>query len=263
MVDKNVFTQELSKVFTILQEVRLVEKYIKDLIDSNNLTEDKVVEFEEKLNQYKRDLDYINENSEQLQESLNQTDINVQELTQYIDSIKDYINQNNTTTEIGGNLEVDGNITINSVDNLITKDGSSFGGGGSGLYLHELTIDISQASNGGTYGFITLNIITNKETEMTTNDIWNYLRKNGFTSLNTSKQCTGAVRNNTNLFSLSISSIYDENDYNYVKLAGLRLNRSKITINETEHTLTTDSYSDSINVYRSSCTIKKQLITKL
>lgn len=125
MVDKNVFTQELKKVFTILKEIKLVEKYVKELIDNNNLTEDRVIEFEEKLDQYKRDLDYVNENTELLQESLNQININLEDLIEYIDSIKDFINQNENTTEIGGNLEVDGDITINSIDNIVTKDDTS------------------------------------------------------------------------------------------------------------------------------------------
>lgn len=162
MVDKNVFTQELKKVFTILKEIKLVEKYVKELIDNNNLTEDKVIEFEEKLDQYKRDLDYINENTELLQESLNQININLEDLIEYVDSIKDFINQNENTTEVGGNLEVDGNITINSVDNLITKDGSSFGGGGSGKYLHNISLSIGNSTP--KMGYIFFNIVNDNDT---------------------------------------------------------------------------------------------------
>ena len=151
MVDKNVFTQELKKVFTILKEIKLVEKYVKELIDSNNLNE-------ETLNQYKRDLDYLDEMVNHLQDSINQTDIDVQELVQYVDSIKDFINQNENITEIGGNLEVDGTLQVNSnintldmsvsgelslpsTSNLIFEDGSTFGGS-SKIYLH--TIKLTQ-----------------------------------------------------------------------------------------------------------------------
>lgn len=176
MVDKNVFTQELKKVFTILKEIKLVEKYVKELIDNNNLTEDKVTEFEETLNQYKRDLDYLNETSEQLQESLNQMNINLEDLIEYIDSIKDFINQNENTTEIEGNLEVDGNITINSVDNLITKDGSTFGGGGSGKYLHIIHF----FNNGATS--IIFHIINESQTEYDYDSIYSFLLNGGYNS---------------------------------------------------------------------------------
>lgn len=119
MVDKNVFTQELKKVFTILKEIRVVEKYVKELIDNNNLNEDKVEEFRNKLNEFEIKL-------LSLEESISVTDENVQEINQYIESIKDYIIQNDTTTEIGGNLEVDGNIELNS--SLVVHENATFDG---------------------------------------------------------------------------------------------------------------------------------------
>lgn len=216
MVDKNVFTQELSKVFTILQEVRLVEKYIKDLIDSNNLTEDKVVEFEEKLNQYKRDLDYINENTEQLQESLNQMNINIEDLMEYVDSIKDFINQNENTTEVGGNLEVDGNITINSVDNLITKDGSTFGEDGNVLYHHCLYI---QAYN---YNYpIACTIISNNPESYTFDTLKNYLITKGYKGVGLTYPVRGSFMelNKTNR-KYVINGICSSNDEKSITLCG-------------------------------------------
>lgn len=170
MVDKNVFTQELKKVFTILKEIKIVEKYVKELIDNNNLNE-------ETLNQYKRDLDYLDEIVNHLQDSINQTDINVQDLVQYIDSIKDFINQYENTTEIGGNLEVDGTLQVNSnistedmsisgeltlpsTSNLIFEDGSTFGGGGSGKYLHTVVIQSENSTSVDYYVYLSFTYIS-------------------------------------------------------------------------------------------------------
>lgn len=231
MVDKNVFTQELSKVFTILQEVRLVEKYIKELIDSNNLTEDKVVEFEEKLNQYKRDLDYINENTEQLQESLNQMNINLEDLMEYVDSIKDFINQNENTTEVGGNLEVDGNITINSVDNLITKDGSTFGGGGSDKYLHNITVRIGTKSP--YEGYIYFSIPTNDETPITNyNNLVNIIK-----TINSQFVATGTLIDSSYIY--IINNVYWDNSYSNIMYKLLRIKCVNKTIDDVEYKMFT------------------------
>lgn len=118
MIDKNLFIQDLKQVYTVLQELKVNEKMIKQLIDKYNLTE----------------------------ENLNLTNEELEEVKTYINSIKNFIVQNDNTTEIGGNLEVDGGIICNntvnlnsdvsifgelsleSADSLVFNDGSQLGG---------------------------------------------------------------------------------------------------------------------------------------
>lgn len=86
MIDKNLFIQDLKQVFTVLQELKVNEKMIKELIDKYNLTE----------------------------ENLNLTNEELEEVKTYVDTIKDFIVQNDNTTEIGGNMEIDGKLEVNS-----------------------------------------------------------------------------------------------------------------------------------------------------
>lgn len=72
MVDKNLFIQDLKQANTVLQELKIIENYIKNLIFDSN----------------------------------------------YVDTIKEYIIQNNNTTEIGGNVEIDGKLEVNSETNF-------------------------------------------------------------------------------------------------------------------------------------------------
>lgn len=118
----NVFTQDLKEVFTILQEIKVVEKYVKQLIEKvGNVTD------------------------------------STQEIIEYYNNIKDYVVQNENTTEIGGNLDVDGNITINSAKNIIIKDGSELN---SKLYKH-----VSILENTAGYGVFQLSYYSTSETE--------------------------------------------------------------------------------------------------
>lgn len=72
MVDKNLFIQDLKQANTVLQELKIIENYIMNLIFDSN----------------------------------------------YVDTIKEYIIQNNNTTEIGGNVEIDGKLEVNSETNF-------------------------------------------------------------------------------------------------------------------------------------------------
>lgn len=264
MVDKNVFTQELKKVFTILKEIKLVEKYVKELIDNNNLNE-------ETLNQYKIDLDYLDEMINHLQDSINQSDIDVQELVQYIDSIKDFINQNENTTEIGGSLEVDGTLRVNSnistedmsisgelslpsTSNLIFEDGSTFGGGGSGKYLHNITLNYHN------YGNLCFSIINNhSESYSNFDDIAMAVYNNGFISTSKLLQVSGYYVFNGvyNLFQYLTNTTGNKLNVTYIILTP-----QTNTINETQYTSMTISYSTKM-LTSGDTLVKSDIVTPL
>lgn len=73
---------------------------------------------------------------------------------------------------IGKNLEVDGNFTLNSATDFITKDGSSLGGK---LYQHNVYC-IDNGSKFNTY--LHLSIINSNPNPFTKTELFNYLKSN-------------------------------------------------------------------------------------
>lgn len=60
---------------------------------------------------------------------------------EWIKSLFEKVQQNGNTTEVGGNLEVDGNVVVNGAENIVDKEGHSIiPSGGTKLYKHKITL---------------------------------------------------------------------------------------------------------------------------
>lgn len=106
-IDFEVYTQQLNKAYNILAQQVVILDYLKKIINSNNDFDTNINDLTNKLNQ--------------VETNLNNHITDFLPTKQWVDSIKDYVIQNENTTEIGGNVEIDGNTTINAdldVDNF-------------------------------------------------------------------------------------------------------------------------------------------------
>lgn len=100
-INKELFIQDLNSKYTLLQEVNYLVKNILKIIDIVNTSN---------IDDY-------------------------DELKTYINTIKNYIVQNENTTEIGGNLEVDGFIKTNTGLRLSKVSEGSYDFNGKTFYL--------------------------------------------------------------------------------------------------------------------------------
>lgn len=100
-IDFEVYTQQLNKAYNILAQQVVILDYLKKIINSNNDFDTNINDLTNRLNQ--------------VETNLNNHITDFLPTKQWVDSIKEYIIQNENTTEIGGNVEIDGDTTINSV----------------------------------------------------------------------------------------------------------------------------------------------------
>lgn len=118
-INKNVYTQELDKAYTILKQQYIIIKCLLELVDSNN-------NYDDDLTNIKQTIQRVEQLIQSIEGDLNAVEYDIDLINNYINTINEYIAQNGNTTEIGGNLEVDGNGQVNgnlNINGNLTIDG--------------------------------------------------------------------------------------------------------------------------------------------
>lgn len=118
-INKNIYTQELDKAYTILKQQYIIIKCLLELVDSNN-------NYDDDLTSIKQTIQRIEQLIQSIEGDLNAVEYDIDLINDYINTINEYIAQNGNTTEIGGNLEVDGNGQVNgnlNINGNLTIDG--------------------------------------------------------------------------------------------------------------------------------------------
>lgn len=118
-INKNVYTQELDKAYTILKQQYIIIRCLLELVDSNNNYDDELTSIKQTIQRFEQLIQSI-------EGDLNAIEYDIDLINNYINTINEYIAQNGNTTEIGGNLEVDGNGQVNgnlNINGNLTIDG--------------------------------------------------------------------------------------------------------------------------------------------
>lgn len=125
-INKDVYTQELDKAYTILKQQYIIIRCMLELIDNSNTNEDKQLEITNAINEINIKLAELETGYNGLYGTVRGHTNNLNNINSYLSTIQNYIVQNGNTTELGGNLEVDGNTQVNgnlNIEGNLTIDG--------------------------------------------------------------------------------------------------------------------------------------------
>lgn len=111
----DVFTEELSKVFTILQQQYVMIKYMKTLITSGELDETEISKLKEQVTLINNQIQHINEKMGIIENNITDTNSKINTINSNIHSIENALARH--TGEIDNNIA-----TINALNNVMPTD---------------------------------------------------------------------------------------------------------------------------------------------
>lgn len=111
----DVFTEELSKVFTILQQQYVMIKYMKTLITSGELDETEISKLKEQVTLINNQIQHINEKMGIIQNNITDINSKINTINSNINNIENALARH--TDEIDNNIA-----TINALNNVMPTD---------------------------------------------------------------------------------------------------------------------------------------------